>query len=261
VRYLLFVVVVVLETHRVAAQEKVGTNHAKALSFEVGIAHSRAIDEGLSYSKLLFTGFGVPILVQYASSNTVSATRVWVEFSNSKLFSDHGHVPATLLYGTLALDHARRLWDYRVLGKGSILMAGAKLSTEINYFDAPALDNEDVLSVSAIHLVVRTKITLSSRLTMVVQLDLPTIGFIKRVVFDGGLHEPANGELTDLEIMYQGSKIDFANTYAFKADIDYTLSRSVIWVTAYRLSYVRNDMIEPVRLYRNEIRTGFMFKF
>jgi hypothetical protein len=155
--------------------------------------------------------------------------------------------------------HLRNIYNYTIGVKKCQLLAGLSVGTNINFFQSPSLDNDDVLVINAAHIAIQNKMALNESTTLVFSIAVPTIALAKRLVLDGGLHEPGSDESNVAQILYGDSKIVFANSYAFSAEYGRKLSNTIYWIVAYGFKYIRNGTTEPVELYANELTTGFLF--
>ena len=76
---------------------------------------------------------------------------------------------------------------------------GPKLRTVINYVDArEKLDNESLVAIHGMYLHTFQHIELNRLNSLDVSLTLPTVAFSKRIVLDGGLHEPEDDDLVSI---------------------------------------------------------------
>ncbi|RAW02866.1 hypothetical protein [Pseudochryseolinea flava] len=254
-------IIFLLSPHVVSAQIDVDLEkNMGSISIDFGIAHTRTINEGLAFDNFLFAGNGIPVSIQYANTNSHRRTRASFKVLQSNLKAKPD-IPATLLHGAIKIDHVRSITHYRIANRQINLMLGAKFSTDVNYFESPALDNEDVLTINALHLEIVNTIALPKSKLLTVQLSIPTVGLCNRIILDGGLHEPQKENENVLDVLFRDSELCFANTYSLEIAYQHPLTRLTRWSTIYQFGYIRNNTIEAARLYRNEIRTGFTFNF
>jgi len=230
-----------------------------SVSIFAGLVHVRTTDVGLSFNRLLLSGTGVPLSVRYQLEASKHMTEFQFDYYNVPLSHKQANIPVSLTHGLLSLAHTRSIQTSNLGSKRVQILLGLRLGTNINYLDSPSLDNGDVLVINALHIVVKSKVTLDESKTLTFSAALPTIALAKRLVFDGGLHEPASNESKTMQILYRDSKLVFANSYAFSVEYAAKLSNIIFWVSSYNFNYVRNDNIEPIKIYTNELITGFRF--
>jgi hypothetical protein len=230
-----------------------------SVSIFAGLVHVRTNDVGLSLHRLLFSGTGVPLSARYQLESSKHMTEFNFDYYNVALSHKQANIPVSLTHGLLSLTHTRSIQTFNLRSKSLQVLLGLRVGTNVNYLESPSLDNEDVLVINALHIVVKSKVTLDESKTLTFSVALPTIALAKRLVFDGGLYEPGSNESTTMHILYRDSKLVFANSYAFSVEYAAKLSNIISWVSSYNFTYVRNDNIEPIKIYTNELITGFRF--
>ena len=230
-----------------------------SVSIFAGLVHVRTTDVGLSFSRLLLSGTGVPLSAQYELESSKHMTEFHFDYYNVALSHKQANIPVSLTHGMLSLTHTRSIQTFKLASKSVQVLVGLRLGTNINHLNSPSLDNDDVLVINALHVVVKSKVTLDESKTLTFSVALPTIALAKRLVFDGGLHEPGSNESKTMQILYRDSKLVFANSYAFSAEYAVKLSNIISWVSTYNFNYLKNDNIEPIKIYTNELITGFRF--
>ncbi|HZB14611.1 MAG TPA: hypothetical protein VE467_16345 [Chryseolinea sp.] len=230
-----------------------------SVSIFAGLVHVRTTDVGLSFNRLLLSGTGVPLSVRYELEAPKHMTEFHFDYYNVALSHKKANIPASLTHGLLSLTHTRSIQTFNLGSKRLRVLVGLRLGTNINYLESASLDNDDVLVINALHIVVKSKVTLDESKTLTLSVALPTIALTKRLVFDGGLHEPASDDSKTMQILYRDSKLVFANSCAFSAEYAVKLSTIISWVSTYNFNYLTNNNMEPLKIYTNELISGFRF--
>lgn len=227
------------------------------LAFQIGARHIRTVDQGLSSSRLLFTGTFVPISIQYLRETPTHFTHLSFEYAGGNL--KHDEISAHLDLGVLSVSHSRTLGKLELFSKQHLVSAGARLGMSVAYFESPQLDNDDVFVLSALHIQLADKIVLTESKTLVIQANIPTVGIAKRLTIEGGLYAPPSDDLGAFDLLFDGSRFVFLNSYEFNATYNQQLSRGVVWNVNYQFFYINSELGSSLKLYSNALKTGFTF--
>jgi hypothetical protein len=112
--------------------------------------------------------------------------------------------------------------------------------------------------MTGFHVIVSESLALSSTSTINVKLTLPTVGFVKRLYADGGLHFPPSDK-SAAGILYNDLTPAFMRTCNVEVQYLKMLSAMTGLSVKYNFEYVTNMDGPTLRLYANEIVLGFSF--
>lgn len=163
----------------------------------------------------------------------------------------NGQLALSYLFGVNALNLQK--------GKGNFYI-GPKVSTIANYLESmDRLDNESALAIHGIYIHVFQHFQITDSKFLEVSLTIPTVGFSKRIVLDGGLNEPADDDMSNL--LFDETTFGFIQSTEFGLSYSQRLTALTHFNLRYRFAYMSNSDFGVINFYSNELLVGFKFYF
>jgi len=226
----------------------------------VGAVHSRLIDEGLTFDQQKFTGTSFRFMIDYTRKTSSSLLAATFEMNEGKVDMNDTDVSASMVNGQLALSY---LFGVNALnlqkGKGNFYI-GPKVSTIANYLDSrDRLDNESALAIHGLYIHAFQHFQITGSKFLDVSLAIPTVGFSKRIVLDGGLHELEDTDMSSL--LFDETTFGFIRSTEFGLSYSQRLTPLTHFNLRYRFAYMSNSDFGVINFYSNELLVGFKFYF
>lgn len=224
-----------------------------------GAVNSRMVDTGLSFNRQAFIGTSFKFFGGYDRRRNRNLLLASFEINGGKL-TMHGEPVSTHIdNGQIAASYLFKTASYKILGKKGTLFIGPKISTAINYVEAPKLDNETLLAIHGLYLHTFQQIQLSASDFMDIGIALPTVAFSKRLVLDGGLYEPEDDDL--MNVLVDDAVFSLGKMFEFNAGWSKRLTPHTYITIRYRFAYLANTEFGDLKFYSNEVLGGFRFYF
>jgi hypothetical protein len=235
------------------------TIRQSSILFMGGAVNSRMVDTGLSFNRQAFIGTSFKFFTGYDRRRTKNMILASFEINGGKLKMDGEEVEASIENGQIAASYLFKAASYKIFGRKSRLYVGPKISTAINYVDAPKLDNATVVAIHGLYLHAFQSIQLGPSSCLDVSIALPTIAFTKRVVWDGGLYEPEDEDVAS--ILFDDAAFSVGKMVEFNTSWSRRLTPHTYFTCRYRFAYLSNTEFEDFKFYSNEVLVGFRFYF
>ncbi len=245
--------------------ENAGKEKRSSIDVNLGVVHGRFTDIGYTNSSLLFRGTNMRFGVSYTRETSKYSFVFSAMASAGKVESKGSNLPSDLIYVNPSLEYIRRLKDFQLFGKSSVLRAGIQLSS-INYYleNEPVFDNIDIFSLHGMYLKFRNRLTLTERTSLQVAYSLPLIVYENRVLWNGGASSFTYEDRDEiLRTLTTHGQVTYFNLRNIQLKVDYVIrmGNSADFLIQYRFFYLNSFSDAPIRMYSNELLLGLKIRF
>lgn len=229
------------------------------IQFDFGFVHSRLIDEGYTYSELLFRGTNRKFRLGYGRETATYIFNFLFEASSGKVASKSGNLASDLTNVKPTLEYLRRVKEYNLLGSKSKFFAGINLSSN-NYIleNSPVVDNSDVISLHGIYLGLVNQIKLNKSQQLQIAYLLPVVVSVNRII--NSENDFTNEDYKHpVQMLFDNKSTSYFNVADFiqlKIGYEKKISRSTSWTATYSFFYMNSTFEAPIRMYSNELLAG-----
>jgi len=232
------------------------------IRINLGVGHTRLIDEGFTDSRMVFTNTTARYSVGYQRQIKKNTFDFNLEASVGNIKSLSGDLPANYLFVEPSLSFWRAVHevDARTFSIGVSLR-----SLNVLIENQPVFDNFCITSLHGLYVPLQEHIQLNEKHSVHVTCLLPTVVYVNRVIWNGGastltfddqdhvLRTLANrGSFTYFDLL---DNIQFSTAYGLK------IGHRTYFNLTYTFRFLDTDVQEPFRAYSNDLLTGLTFKF
>jgi hypothetical protein len=225
-----------------------------------GAVHNRFVDEGMTFDRQKFSGTSFKFMIDYTRRRNTSLLTAGFEMNEGMVKLKDSDVSGALVNGQLALSYLFGVNALNVQKEKGNFYIGPKVSTIAYYLESKdRLDNESALAIHGLYIHAFQYFQITDSKSLEISLALPTVGFSKRIVLDGGLNEPEDTDITS--VLFDEASFGFIKSTEFGLSYLQRLSPLTHFSVRYRFAYMSNSDFGLVNFYSNELLVGFKFYF
>jgi hypothetical protein len=232
-----------------------------SLGVSIGLSHNRFIDEGLTFSRILFRGTTWSPRIAYSNTSEKYIVNTAFAANIGSVKTKTGELPVDFLIADFHINTLRRFADFQKFGRRNRFYAGIEFRSKTYLtLNEPLLDNASLLVIHGLYSSFQQNIYLSATKELQVRMLLPIVALINREVHDGGAN-PATNEYNAGELLFQNGHVEFPHVMQFQLDYLKAISPKTDFCVRYNFTCLNYRKEFPMTLYANEITAGLNFYF
>jgi hypothetical protein len=246
-------------------RDSTGTEKKNRIHLNLGLIHTRLIDDGYSRN-LLFRGTNCKFGLGYGRETKKYSFNFLIEGSVGKVKSKSSHLPSDFYTVQPSLEYSRKLKEHLMWGKQNAWWAGLSVSS-LNYYmiNEPVFDNASILSLHGLYATVGNRLYLDEKQYLHFTYRLPAVVYINRLLWNGGASDLTYSDQEHLlkTLTTRGSFTYFDIFNNVQLDASYTrhVGKGADFVLFYRFKYLSPPTELPVHLYSNEFLMSLKIYF